>query len=333
MKDRKSEIVPLAVEIRFDLPYSLGVEGDFTVRATGEVFDVSLATQIEDNPSFPGAAAVKNIAILEDDSNTLAHTKVIARYTPQNPSDLSDYATFSKRVACVALSIANVLVTGVRLAFSDYIKDYLYLPKRLGPIDFTVPSIEGRRGYVGWYDPLMGGITIATPPRTGSAAAEFGRIVAAGEALPVSKELYFEARRYLTLGNNRMALANLVISFEVGLADSLAKIAVARGDSSLEAKILDATIAALGQNFAKQTLGHSFDDRSFWGARFNDAYEWLRVARNEVLHKAHLVATRGTDTRDFSNASTLKGLFSEHDWLRSEIDRAVPNVIAGKPAK
>jgi len=101
----------------------------------------------------------------------------------------------------------------------------------------------------------------------------------------------------------------------------------------LKRRFFKATIGALGQNFAKQTLGYSFDDRSFWGARFNDAYEWRREARNMVLHKVRLVVTRGADTRDFSDAHTLEGLFSEYDWLQSEIDKAVSNVIAGKPPK
>ena len=52
-----------------------------------------------------------------------------------------------------------------------------------------------------------------------------------------------------------------------------------------------------------------------------------------VLHKVRLVVTRGADTRDFSDAHTLERLFSEYDWLQSEIDKAVSNVIAGKPPK
>ena len=203
-----------------------------------------VVNDVEAKPSFPGADTVDNIAIVEDDSNILGHTKVVARYTPRNPSDVSDAATFSKHVAGVALSIANALVMGARLAFGDYVKDYLYLPKRLGPISFTVPAIDGRKGYSGQYDPVMGGITIATPPRTGTAAADFARVVATGEVLPTSKELYFDGRRYLIQGNHRMALANLVMSFEVGLADSLAEIAVSRGDSVLEAEIFKATIGA-----------------------------------------------------------------------------------------
>ncbi len=239
---------------------------------------------------------MKKIAIVDDDTNILAHTKVVASYSPQNLNDVSDHRIFSKQVGDVALSIANALVTGARLAFGEYVKDYIYSTKRLGPIAFTVAGIDGRKGYFGNYDPLMGGITVAPPPRSENAVEEFRRIVETGQALPVSKELYFDARRYLIHRNQRMALANLVISFEVALADALAKIALARGDSALEAEILSATIGVLGQKLAKRTLGYSFDNRSFWRARFSDTYEWLREARNKVLHKAGLVVTRGSDT-------------------------------------
>ncbi len=43
----------MTVEIKFDLPYSLNVEGDFTVRAAGEIFQVTLTTEVEADPRFP----------------------------------------------------------------------------------------------------------------------------------------------------------------------------------------------------------------------------------------------------------------------------------------
>jgi len=42
----------MTVEIKFDLPYSLNVEGNFTVRAAGETFEVTLVNDSRQNPVF-----------------------------------------------------------------------------------------------------------------------------------------------------------------------------------------------------------------------------------------------------------------------------------------
>lgn len=70
----------MPIEISFDMPYSLRVDGDFVVRTAGEGFNVTLSTHFEENPRFPGAETVENVAIVHDDTNILSHTKVIARY-------------------------------------------------------------------------------------------------------------------------------------------------------------------------------------------------------------------------------------------------------------
>jgi hypothetical protein len=325
----------MPIEISFDMPYSLQVDGDFVVRTAGEEFNVTLSTHFEENPRFPGAETVENLAIVHDDTNILSHTKVIARYDPSDPTTVADNARFSADVARIALSIANALVSAARAAYGEYFLDYIYTSKRLGPIAFSVSEVQGVNSYSGLSDALMGGITFRMPPRSGHDTSNFGRILADGAILTVAQELYFDARQYLLRGNYRMALANLVISFEVGLADSLSKIAVFRGDSTLEAGIVKGTLGDLGGKFAKRTLGQAFDEnkKSYWGDRFIDAYTLLRKSRNGVLHKAQMSVTHDSVTRDFSIRGELEALFGERDWLIGEIETAVSRVIAGQPAK
>jgi hypothetical protein len=323
----------MAIKISFDMPYSLSVDGEFLISTNGEKFNVTLSTQPEKNPKFPGAEKVENVAIVHDETNILSHTKVVARYDPSDPSTLADPARFSTQMVNIALSITNALVTAARRAYGEYFLEYIYGAERLGPIKFSVSGIEGVKSYSGVRDPLMGGITSRTPPRSGLETAGFGRILANGAAITVAEELYFDARRYLLRGNNRMALANLVISFEVGLADNLSRIAASRNDSALEAQIEKGTLGGLEQTLAKQTLGHSFENRTYWGSRFCDAYGWLRGARNSVLHKAQMLVTVANVTRDFRERNELEGLFAERDWLANKIDTATAQVIAGKPAK
>lgn len=229
------------IEIKFDMPYSLEVVGDFVVRDAGEEFYVNLTTHYEDKPRLPGGELIENLSIVQDDTIILSHTKVVARYLPKDPTVILEPRQYSKDVVYVALSLANRLVTGVRLAHKDYIKNYLYLPKHIGPITFSVPSLGGRKKFSGLYDPLMGGITTRSVPRSNLSASDFANVVANGKSLPIAQELYFDARRYLLSGNRRMALANLVMSFEVGLADALIRIAVLRNDSALERGISEAT--------------------------------------------------------------------------------------------
>ena len=322
----------MIIELQFNMPYSLDVDGDFVVRPPlGEEFQVHLVTHIEREPRFPGADSIDNVAIRDDDTNIVSHTKVRASYTI--PDTAIDEAKFSKDLGKLALSIANMLVTGARFAHGDYVKDYLYSAARLGPVSFRVPAACGKKGFSGFFNPLMGGISIRQQPRTGSSASLFAAVVASGGELPVSRELYCDARRYLIHENFRMALANLVISFEVELASELARIAGYRGDSVLETEISDATLGALGTGLAKRTLGASFENEKYWGSAFSEAYVWLRGARNKVLHKARMSVSVNGQTREFDNETELTRLFAEYDWLKSEIDSAVSNVLAGKPAR
>lgn len=323
----------LEVKIAFDMPYQLGVDGTFAAQVDGENLQLELVTHLENTPKFPGADIVENVAIVHDDTNVLGHTKVTARYIPTDQSLVADPRQYSNHVSNFSLSIANALVTGVRVAFNDYMKDYLHHAKRLGPISINVTGTDGEKGYFCYTDAMMGGITFASPPRRGPNTTEFARVLASGPSISVSKTLYFDAQRYKTHGDRRMALANLVMSFEIGLADSLARVARAQGNTALEADILEATIGRLGNTFAKQTLGESFDKEDYWGARLKAAYEWLRNTRNKVLHRAQMSVTFGAETRDFNDIGELEKFFAELDWFNSEIDKAVANVLVGKPAK
>jgi hypothetical protein len=323
----------MTIEIRFDMPYSLRIEGDFQLRTEGEEFEVNLSTHIEEEPRFPGAQRVENVAIVNDDTNVLSHTKVVAKYLPSDPSSVADPGRFSQEVSKIAQSIANALVNATRLAYGEYILDTIHHLKRLGPITFSVPQIGGRKGFFGVADPMMGGITMRTPSRSGPETSEFARILAEGAPITVAHGLYFDGRRYLVQGNTRMALANLVISFEVGLADSLSKVAASCGDSALEAQIINGTLGELGQSLAKRTLGHSLEESTYWTPRFSDAYGWLRNARNGILHKARTIVRLNNVTRDFANPTELGSLFTERDWLMGEIENAVARVIMGVSAK
>jgi hypothetical protein len=172
------------------------------------------------------------------------------------------------------------------MAYGEYHLGYLYSADRLGPIAFKVLAIAGREPFSGRFDGLQGGITFARPARTEADTAAFANALAAGAALTPASELLFDARRYLLRGNKRMALANLAISFEVGLADRLTAVAISRNDQALEQQIARAALNELGTGLAIRTLGHSFAERKYWSDRFADAFEWLRTARNGVLHKA-----------------------------------------------
>jgi hypothetical protein len=57
------QVTDMPIEISFDMPYSLRVEGDFVVRTAGEELNVTLSTHFEENPRFPGAQTVENVAI------------------------------------------------------------------------------------------------------------------------------------------------------------------------------------------------------------------------------------------------------------------------------
>jgi hypothetical protein len=322
----------MPIELSFDLPYSLQVDGQFVLNALGESFDLTLSTVKESNPRFPGAESVENIAIVNDDSNILSHTHVQVSYTPRDEAEASDPAKYSRAASEIAIGISNALISAVYMAYGEYHLEYLYSADRLGPISFNVPAMAGRKPFSGSFDGLQGGITFARPARTGSQAVAFAGALAAGAALAPASELLFNARRYLRRGNKRMALANLAISFEVGLADRLTEVAVSRNDQALEQQIARAALNELGTGLALRTLGHSFAERKYWSNRFADAFDWLRTARNGVLHKAQLNLTFGGHTRDFSQMAELKALFAEHDWLVGQIEVATARVLAGKPA-
>ena len=321
----------MPIVLRFELPFSLNVNGTYELRALDEIFDVDLATHHVPAPQFPGAESVEGLAILHDESNILSHSKVTVRYVPVSGSPI-DPAVYSKQAAEIAVAITNALISALRIAFGEYHIDYMYSPEKLGPIHFEVPPLNGGKRFSGCYDGLQGGFTFQQAPRNGPQAVPFAQALVAGASLSPAEEILFNSRRYLLRGDRRMALANLAISFEVGLADRLAQVAIARGDAVLEAEIAKAALNDLGTGLAARTLGISFAKRTAWGDRFHDVFEWLRVARNGVLHKAQLALSYGGRTRNFANKAELQALFNDRDWFMGELDKAIARVLAGNPA-
>ncbi len=322
----------MPIELSFDLPYPLRVDGQFVLNALGENFALTLSTVEEPKPNFPGAESVQGVAIMNDDTNILSHTHVQASYQPKDDVEASDPDKYSRAVPEMAIGISNALISALRIAYGEFHLEFLYSADRLGPISFCVPALVGNKRFSGSFDGLQGGITFALPPRTGPEAAPFATALASGAEQAPASELLFDARRYLLRGNKRMAVANLSISFEVGLADNLTEVAIKRNDQPLEQQIAKAAINDLGTGLAVRAFGHSFTERKYWTDRFSDAFEWLRTARNGVLHKAELNLTFGGRTRDFNQTAELKALFAERDWLVGEIEKATARVIAGKSA-
>jgi len=321
----------MTVVLRFDLPFSLNVDGSYELRTLGESFSVDLVTHRVTKPQFPGAERVEGLAILNDDSNILSYTKVTAQYTPQSSSPIV-HGVLSRQIPEITIAITNALVSALRISFGEYHIDYLYSADKLGPIYIDVPAFNGGKRFSCCYDGLQGGITFQRAPRSGAQAAKFAQTLLAGASLSPAEEILFNGRRYLLRGDLRMALANLAISFEVGLSDRLARVANARGDAILEAEIASAALNDLGTKFAKKTLGTSFARRNVWGDRFHDVFEWLRVARNGVLHKAQLLLSYGGRTRNFADKSELQSLYDDHDWFMGELDNAIARALAENPA-
>jgi hypothetical protein len=323
----------MPIEMSFDLPFSLRVDGVFALKAMEEVFTIELKTMEKESPDFPGFESVKNVAIMFDDSNCLYYTNVQASFTPRDEAIAADPSKFSRIAAEIAVGIANTLLSAMRIAYDEYHFEYFYSADKLGSISFRVPPISGRKRYFGWFDGLQGGITFARPPRTGVETVCFADALLRGVVLSPASELLFEAKRYLLRRNMRMALANLSISFEVGLADLLGEVARYNNDQVLEQRIAAAALNDLGINCATRLLGYSFENSGYWSSRFVDAFQWMRKARNGVLHKAQLILTFNGRTRDFNHLAELSWLFAERDWLFAEIESATSRVIKGLPAR
>ena len=120
----------MTIELKFDLPFSLRVDGTFPLNALGEIFTVSLSTHREAAPRFPGADVAEGVAIIDDESNILAHTSVVVNYVPASSQAL-DPEKYSKDVGNISLSIANTLVSALRIAYDEHHLDYLYFSDKL----------------------------------------------------------------------------------------------------------------------------------------------------------------------------------------------------------
>ncbi len=318
----------MIIELRFEMPFYLGVEGFFPAKVGNEIAEVTLSTFYEKNPRMPGASFTKNIVLADDDTNIFRHTKVMADIYSDNPHFNAPENIEPQEIVKLAMSLANILITGVRLAYNDYIKEFIHSPKKLGPIDYKLKKKDGSILLSGNFDSFMGGITFATPPKKGIETIDFARILKNGAEMPIAKELYYDARRYMVNGNARMAMANLLLSFEVGLADSLYEIASCGTDTTSNNSILNAPIGTLGSRHSKRLLGASLNKSQYWGDRFANMYLWLKKTRDSVLHKANLIVEVNGKQRDFSDIETIKSFFEEYDWMQTELERAVRNIIS-----
>lgn len=320
----------MRVELSFDMPFSLNIEGNFLVKIDRESFSVSLTTHNEENPDFPHAESVNNISIIDDDTKILSHTKVHAKFNPLEKGKYADENLFFAEIEKLAISLANILISGARHVFGDYFLDYVYHEKRLGVINFTFAR-DGQFGTSsGIYDSLMGGITTRVPPRSGAEALEFSRFLCGDLKATVAQDLYLDARRYLAQKNARMALANLVISFETGLADRFLDFVANRNDPDLEKDISRSTLSRLGEHYAKILLGHSFGEDGYWGSSFTGTFAYIRSARNNVLHKAIMKIQVNCSERDLSDLSELNELFKDRDLFMDKLDIIMCSSIEGK---
>lgn len=281
----------LEIVLNFDLPYPLFVEGRYPVRAGGENFIVSLHTHFENEPRIPGVESAENISLVHEDTNILAHTNVEAQFTSSDAELAWNQPRLYTELNRLSIALANVLIAGVRVEFNEHVLEFVYQPQRVGPIVYRILNVPKGAIVGGVCDPLMGGITSRKPTRTSTALIPFAQRIAEGAMPSVGEELYLDARRYLIRGNFRMALANLAISLEVRLSDALAAVALANGDLALEADVRKATLATLGQDCAKRALGFSLENAALAGIQACTAFRWLRIVRNEVLHKANMPVT------------------------------------------
>ncbi|GGG29534.1 hypothetical protein [Chelatococcus composti] len=313
------------VKLDFSLPFSLHVNGSFDIKAMEERFSVTLETIFKKNPQLRFAEHVENVAIINDDSDQIAYTKVSAEYRPAKSRDWTDYKA-SLELRNAAIAIANALISGARHALGKHYLYYVYHPKQLEPINVLINE-NGHSLGIGLA--LSGGITIQTSPDKLTKDSEFGRILSGAKTVSVADDIYIEAQRWLEQRDPRMALANLVISFETGLADHLLRIAAMRGNPQLEADVSSATLASLGERWSTELLGKSFMNGSHWGSDFTESFCWIRDARNSVLHKAKLlVVRRDGRSRDFTNLEELKKLFEERDRLMNRINSAVCQALS-----
>ncbi len=319
------------VTLRFMLPFSLDVDGIFPLIASEERFSVELNTVDNQNPNFPGASHLENVAIVNDATGIIARTNVAATYTPRDKSSVT-WEGYCWTVTPLAVSVANSLINAARVAHGEYFKDFIYHPKQLGPIQYQVTPLDGTKGFGGVFDPLMGGIQPRAPARIGADTAEFAAVLATGQSSPIWRELMFDARRYKLSGNVRMAVANLVLGFEIGLSDLLAQVALKQGGTSTQLEIEQATIGKLLQKLSALTLGHSLEKVSYWGADTVRRCALMRETRNKVLHRAKLSVVVDGVTCDFSKPADLDSLFAEFDLLWDTLSKATDNVLSGRSA-
>lgn len=79
----------MQVILKFNLPFSLNVDGSFSVVTPEEKFTVELTTVENDNPNFPGASHLENVSIVNDATSILSRTYVTAAYNPRDPASVT----------------------------------------------------------------------------------------------------------------------------------------------------------------------------------------------------------------------------------------------------
>ncbi|MEO0497234.1 MAG: hypothetical protein AAF141_07655, partial [Pseudomonadota bacterium] len=143
----------------------------------------------QSNPNMPGASELRNVAIVEDDTNLTKYTRVKIDLEIEEVSIDPSNRTFIADCYDHCRLVAKVLTNGIREIEQRYEKYLIVRDMDIGPIrGRTIGLLKDVRGF--GFDPLMGGITIAKPPLHVDDAPEFKAFVGSGAPLKLSRQLY-----------------------------------------------------------------------------------------------------------------------------------------------
>jgi hypothetical protein len=294
-------LVDHRIELTIDLPFWLKVEGKSSVRIGDCHGQLTIESVHRDKVAIPGVALLQGGRLLHDDTNYIAHSRLVADLVLSAPEEESARRLFLfQEVPVVATRLSNLVINSARLHLEDYILRPLAGAHELQAISIQ-HLVDGKKSFA-THTTYPSAITNSALTYTDAQRANFCRRIEEGLELHLHQALYLDAETYRLKLNPRMAAANLSLSFEVFLHFILETFEIPVSEKWTMWKLGTAGIA--------QVFGEGLDQEERWGAEAVANFRLLKSLRNMVMHRAGTVLLVGAVTLDLNMEADIGRVFA-----------------------
>jgi hypothetical protein len=298
--DEQEELIELAI----NLPFWLKIEGSSAFAVHGYSGSLSIVSIFRDQVAVPGLSVLEGGRLLHDDTNYIAHSRLVARTLvtcPKEPAKRRPFLFYE--IPKIAVALSNLVINAARLHLEDYILRALAGPHELHGVSVKHLAPDGTVVGQAEHSTYVSAITNDPLVYTDVQRGNFSARIEQGLEPHLHQLLFLDAQTYRLKQNPRMAAANLSLALESELFFVLTEMGVVVDHME------DWTMNRLAIAGLRRVFGAGLDNPTMWGEEAVANFELLKRVRDRVMHKGQLTIRSGEIVLDLNVEADLERVF------------------------